>query len=118
MGINNPRYDYSTDELVPCKCGFKPDHYSIYYGQTPYDVWCPRCKKQLSFARCRVTGHHSHAIDYWNKHLFKLTIEELEAEVVEFEEERRVAEASEGMRAKVYAFYWEIGKGPVLYQRW
>jgi hypothetical protein len=112
------RYDHPTDQLVPCQCGFKPDHYSIYYSRTPYDVVCSNCKKQLNFARCKVTGHHMHVIDYWNKHLAALTKEEFDAEVAEFQEEREIAEANEGMRAKEYVYYWVAGKGPELYQRW
>ena len=83
----NPTYDWETDELIPCQCGYKPDHYSIYYSRTPYDVFCPVCKKQLNFAKCKVTGHHGNAIDYWNRHLAGLTLEQMEKEVEKFREE-------------------------------
>lgn len=114
----NPQYDWPTNELIPCQCGFKPDHYSIYYSSTPYDVYCPTCKKQLNFARCKVTGWHGHAIDYWNSHLAALTFEEMEEESRKFREERKKMEDREGARAREYAYYWEKDKGEVLYQRW
>ena len=28
--------------------------------------------------KCKVTGWHGNAIDYWNEHIANLTIEELE----------------------------------------
>jgi hypothetical protein len=114
----NPMYDHPTDELVPCQCGFKPDHYSVYYSRTPYDIWCPNCRKQLNFARCKVTGNHENAIDYWNSHLAVLTLSEIEQEVEEFMTELENAIREEGMRPKSYNYYWEKDKGEILYQRW
>ena len=75
---------FQTDELNACVCGFKPTHYSVAYGRTPYDVFCPNCKKQTTMAKCKITGHSSHVIDYWNKHISKLTKEELQHEVKTF----------------------------------
>ena len=71
---------FKTDELKPCRCGFKPDHYTVGYGQTPYDVFCPNCKKQTSFAKCKITGWNGNLFDYWNKHIAQMTLEEVEHE--------------------------------------
>ena len=114
----NPDYDHPTNELVPCICGYKPTHWSIYYSRTPYDVWCPHCKKQLQFAKCKVTGHHENAIDYWNSHLAGLTKEQMDKEADDFYEEKKKAEKKEGMTSREYSFYWYKGKGEVFYQRW
>lgn len=37
----------STTKLKSCLCGFKPDHVTIGYGRTPYDVYCPACKSKV-----------------------------------------------------------------------
>ena len=87
---------FKTDELIPCICGFKPDHYNIAYGRTPYDIFCPNCKKQTTLAKCYITGWHGHLIDYWNKHIAKLTLKELENEFQEFRKERKKALAYDG----------------------
>ncbi len=114
----DPRYDHLTDELEPCLCGFKPDHYSIYYGRTPYNIHCPVCQKYTHDGKCLVTGHQSNIIDYWNKKISKMTKEEIREEVRLFEIERKEAESVEGMRAKEYRYYWEKDTGEKLYQRW
>ena len=54
--------DQKTDKLDPCRCGFKPDHYSIAYGSTPYSVFCPNCDKQA----CEVGGPSKDIISFWN----------------------------------------------------
>lgn len=104
--------DFKTDELEPCLCGFKPDHYSIYYGQTPYCIWCPDCKKQTNFAKCLVTGHHDNVIDYWNKHISKLTLSQVQEEVKLFLAEKEAKRREE--QFKSYNYYWQKGKGEVL----
>ena len=106
--------DFKTDELLPCRCGFKPDHYSVYYGRTPYDVFCPDCKKQLARAKCLVTGWAGHAIDYWNTHLCFITLEEMNSEVKNFMKEKEKLEE----KPNAYDYYWEKGKGEVLYARY
>jgi hypothetical protein len=56
--------DRNTDELLPCHCGFKPDHYSIGYSRAPYYVNCMSCRKLLS----GVGGPSENIIDWWNDH--------------------------------------------------
>lgn len=56
--------DKSTDKLLPCHCGHKPDHYSIGYGRTPYYVNCVPCGKLMS----GIGGWDTHVIDWWNYH--------------------------------------------------
>lgn len=51
-----------TDQLLPCHCGFKPDHYSISYGSAPYCVFCPECKRQID----GVGGESGAIIPWWN----------------------------------------------------
>ena len=58
--------DIETDELNTCECGFKPTHYTIAYGKTPYDVYCEGCKKQTNRYRS-IGGHHSNVINFWNE---------------------------------------------------
>lgn len=110
--------EFKTDDLKPCRCGFKPNHYSVYYGNTPYDIWCPNCKKQITSTKCEVTGWYENAIDYWNSHLADMTIEEIKTEYQDFLEEKRKVEEKSYQRAREYQYYWEKGKGAVLYQRW
>lgn len=104
--------DFKTDELIPCQCGFKPDHYSIGYGRTPYDIYCPNCKKQSQFAKCQVTGSHYNLIDYWNKHVAGLTLEQMQQEVRDLNEEKKREDPYK--EYKVYTYYWYEGKGAVL----
>lgn len=108
---------FKTNELKPCICGFKPDHYSVSYGKTPYDVFCPVCLKQLARAKCLVTGWHGHAVDYWNKHIAELTLEEMEEEVRIFNEERKKALAYDGEYegCKNYSYYWVKEEGEKLF---
>ena len=107
---------FKTDEINPCKCGFKPDHYIVMYGRTPYDIWCPTCKKQTCMAKCKVTGSSENAIDYWNSHIAQMTKEEVRQEVVDFQKERENQNLIE--RPKEYQYYWEKDKGEVLYERY
>jgi hypothetical protein len=39
--------DKLTDEIEPCECGNKPQHYSIGYNRTPYYISCLGCGKSL-----------------------------------------------------------------------
>ena len=97
--------DFKTDELIPCLCGFKPDHYSVSYGPTPYDVFCPECKKQASlFTKYKVSGSPSGIISYWNNHCAKMTKEELKIEYDEFKKEQEKETGSDGY--VVYQYYW------------
>jgi len=108
--------NFKTDELIPCVCGFKPDHYSIAYGSTPYDVFCPECKKQTNFAKCLITGWYGHLVDYWNNHIAGITLVEMEKEVQEFKEERKKALAYDGEYegCKSYDYYWVKDEGETL----
>lgn len=107
---------FKTDELQPCVCGFKPDHYTVGYGTTPYDVFCPDCRKQLAHAKCLITGCHIHMVDYWNQHIAGLTKEEIDAEVQEFNNERKTALGYDGEYegCKSYNYYWVKGEGENL----
>ena len=106
---------FKTNEINPCKCGFKPEHYTITYGRTPYDIWCPNCEKQTSMAKCKVTGWHGNAIDYWNEHIANLTIEELEKEVTDLMKERKKKDPYN--EYKSYEYYWVKDKGETFYGR-
>jgi len=106
---------FESKDINPCRCGFQPTHYSVYYGRTPYDIGCPVCKKQTTMAKCKVTGWHGHVIDYWNEHISKLTQEELEEEVKLFNIERQENTGYDGY--KYYDYYWEKDKGETLYAR-
>jgi|ERR1035437_1617287 hypothetical protein len=104
---------FKTDELKPCRCGFKPDHYTIGYGQTPYDVFCPNCKKQTTLAKCKVTGWNGNLFDYWNNHIAQMTLEEIDHEVEELRKEQKANCGYDGY--KVYEYYWEKGKGEIFF---
>ena len=39
--------DKPTNTIRPCECGYKPKHYSIGYGRTPYYISCFGCGKSL-----------------------------------------------------------------------
>ena len=106
--------EFKTDKLKKCKCGFKPNHYLVGYGSTPYDVFCPNCKKQTSFAKCEVTGWHGNVIDYWNKHISKLTLQELEKEVEDLRNEKQEKDPY-NQEYDVYEYYWIKDKGEVLH---
>lgn len=105
--------EFKTDKLNPCICGFKPDHYTMYYGSTPYDIYCPNCKKQTTMAKCKITGYDGHLIDYWNRHISKLTLEQLEEEVKDLYIERK--ENDPFNEYKSYEYYWEEGSGEKFY---
>lgn len=111
--------NFKTDKLIPCVCGFKPDHYSVAYGKTPYDVFCPVCKKQTTFAKCLITGWHGNLIDYWNNHIAMMTLDEMEKEVQEFRKERKKVLAFDGKfeGCEEYVYYWIKDKGETLYVR-
>ena len=104
-----------TDELVPCQCGFKPDHVSIGYSRTPYDVFCPTCKKQTQFAKCATTGHIGNAIDYWNNHVAKLTLEEMKEEYSSVKKDKLIEDPYN--EYKIYQYYWYKGTGEELDKR-
>ena len=55
--------DEKTDRIEPCQCGFKPDHYSIGYGRTPYSIHCQSCRKSLH------GGCDDRIFDLWNAHV-------------------------------------------------
>ena len=109
--------DIKTDELLPCLCGFKPDHYSIAYGSTPYDVFCPNCKKQFTFSKYAVTGNKENAIHYWNNYIRLKTIEEIEFDYEHAKGERKAEEDENYCRAKVWQWYWSVN-GEELIVRW
>ena len=102
-----------SKELDPCLCGFKPQHYTIGYGRTPYLIRCPECDKQTNFAKCKVTGSANNIIDYWNQHISKLTKDEMQKEVQEVKEERKREDPYN--EYKVYTYYWTKNEGAVLY---
>ncbi len=106
---------FKSEQIEPCRCGFKPDYYRVMYGNTPYDIACPNCKKQTTFAKCLVTGYWGNVIDYWNKHISKLTKVEMEKEVKEFRIEKKKNTGYD--MYEYYDYYWEEGKGEVLYAR-
>jgi len=106
---------FKTEEINTCRCGFKPNYFSVFYGKTPYDIYCPHCKKQTARAKCKVTGWHGNVIDYWNKHIANLTKEELEKEVSELMQERK--EKDPYGEFNTYEYYWEKDKGEVFYGR-
>lgn len=106
---------FKTEEINPCICGFKPDHFSVYYGRTPYDIFCPTCKKQTTMAKCKVTNSHENVIDYWNEHISKLTKEDMEKETLEFRKEEKENTGYDGYKS--YSYFWEKGNGPVLYKK-
>lgn len=54
--------EYKTNKLKPCICGYKPNHYTIGYGNTPMYVWCPKCEKRTK----GIGGIVQNIIDYWN----------------------------------------------------
>lgn len=58
--------DIKTDKLNQCECGSKPEHYTVGYSRTPYDVSCPGCGKQTSLYD-RIGGAPDNIIDFWNK---------------------------------------------------
>lgn len=107
--------EFKTDELVPCRCGFKPDHFTIGYGRTPYDVFCPVCKKQSVHAKCKVTNHHENAIDYWNKIVSKMTVEEINDELIALRKEKK--EIDPYNEYKVYTYYWIKDEGEKLIKK-
>lgn len=109
------RVDFKIDTLNPCICGFKPDHYSVGYGSTPYDIFCPTCKKQTARSKCLVTGWNGNLIDYWNKHLSNLTMEEIKQELLDFEKEK--IEKDPYREYKVYEYYWIKDEGQVLFRK-
>ena len=103
---------FKTDKLLECRCGFKPNHYTVGYGSTPYDVWCPNCKKQTTLAKCLVTSHSNNLFDYWNTHIRHLTKEDVDKEVDDF---RKIQKKNIGYDLyKRYDVYWVAGEGEVI----
>lgn len=107
--------DFVTDRILPCQCGFKPDHYIVGYGMTPYDIHCVPCGKQLALAKCLVTGSPDNAIDYWNKHVAHLTNEEQHEEVANFKAEQKLNTGYDGYSE--YQYYWIEGPGEIIHKR-
>jgi len=105
---------FKTNKLNPCQCGFKPDHYTVGYGRTPYDVFCPNCHKQTTLSKCKITGCNENLFDYWNQHISKMTLIEMEKEVDDFRKEQK-ANCGGYDGYKIYEYYWEKDKGEVLY---
>ncbi len=104
--------EVKTDELNKCQCGFKPDHYTIGYSRTPYNVYCPVCKKGTNMAKCYVTDHQENLIDYWNSHIAPMKMDEFGKEVKDYIKERE-----QQMRSNeytVYNYFWVKGEGQVL----
>lgn len=66
--------EIKTDLLLPCLCGYKPDHYKIAYGRKPYFIWCPVCQKQnwKSLGDLPIN-----IINKWNNNVRIKTVEEL-----------------------------------------
>ena len=46
--------EHKSDKINPCRCGFKPDHFTMGYGRTPYLISCPKCKKQTNLSKCSL----------------------------------------------------------------
>lgn len=109
---------FPTDELVPCMCGFKPDHYEVNYGPTPYIVFCHGCKRGTNFTLCEVSGSPLNIIDYWNNHVANKTKEELRAEVVAREKAKLRLETKNEQQISSYEYYWIAGKGKKLYVKY
>lgn len=59
--------DKPCDLLDACYCGGRPTSYRIGYGPRPYDVVCPKCKRQVTDYCDSIGGHHGHIIWLWNK---------------------------------------------------
>lgn len=67
---------FKTDKLLPCLCGFKPTHFIVAYGPTPYSIWCPNCKKQTENYKL-IGGCEQDIIDLWNNIVRSKSKEEL-----------------------------------------
>jgi len=65
-------------------------------------------------SKCKVTGSVKNVIDYWNSHISKLTLQELEDEVTEFRKEQK--ENTGYDMYDNYNYYWELSKGEVLFK--
>ncbi len=59
--------DRPTNCLARCRCGFKPDHYSIGYGPRPYDVFCPTCRRQVTSYCDSLGGYWWNIVWLWDK---------------------------------------------------
>lgn len=104
---------FDTDELEPCQCGFIPDHYTVGYGRTPYDIYCPNCRKQTTFAKCKITGSKEHLFDYWNTVIRHMTLDEMHHEASEFIKiQKEKTTGYDGYNS--YDYYWVKGKGEIL----
>ena len=106
-----------TDKFKKCLCGYKPKEYYIGYGRTPYILSC-KCGKSLHDAKCTITNHANHLIDYWNKSLRHKTKEELEIEYDAFRKEVEKVRIENGQTPKEYRYFWFKGTGEKLIQNW
>jgi hypothetical protein len=55
--------DKQTDKIKPCECGYKPEYYSIGYGDAPYYISCIGCGKSLHDGKDDVNT----IINQWNR---------------------------------------------------
>lgn len=85
---------FKTDLLLPCLCGYKPDHYLVAYGPKPYIVWCPTCQKRNWK---QLGDYYMNIIDEWNNNVRLRTKEELEAQS-EADYQKKLAEHRENIR--------------------
>jgi hypothetical protein len=109
--------DYETDQFKECVCGHTPSKFSIGYGRTPYNFSC-KCGKQLTYAKCEITGGVSNLFSYWNDKLRFSSLEELKKETEDFLKEKERVEDDNMQRAKEYRYYWFSGMGEELIERW
>jgi len=60
--------DRLTTALARCRCGNKPDHYTIGYGPTPYYAQCVRCRKHVNdWTDIGGSRGDYQVIWFWNK---------------------------------------------------
>lgn len=99
-----------SDEISPCLCGFKPEHVTLGYGRTPYDIFCPQCKKQASIAKCQCTGAMENIIDYWNVKISKMSNEDIKEEIKEFNSIRKLKDPYDEYNEYQYFWYKDLGE--------
>ena len=115
--LNSMQVDFQTDKLNSCNCGYKPDHYTVGYGSTPYSITC-KCGKNLYHAKCKITGGINNLIDYWNKIISVTSINKLRLERDSFLEQKEEMIREEGHTPREYQYYWYENKGEVLHKQW
>lgn len=54
--------DFKCEDIEPCECSYKPDHYTVGYGRTPYYISCLNCGKSLHGG----SGYIKDFIKIWN----------------------------------------------------